>query len=58
MKFTALSYLVHRELARSRRRVTGAYRRDALAARNDSSVLQLANIDMVLVMRYLAKLDK
>lgn len=57
MKFTARSYLVHRELAWSRR-VTGAYRRDALAARNDSSVLQLANIDMVLVMRYLAKLDK
>lgn len=57
MKFTAVSYLVHRELAWSRR-VTGVYRRDALAARNDSSVLELANIDMVLVMRYLAKLDK
>jgi len=49
---------VHRELAWSRGRATGACRIDALAARNYSSVLQLANIDMVLVIRYPAKVEK
>lgn len=58
VKFTALCYLIHRELAWSTDRVTGTYRIDALAARNYFSVLQLANVDMVVVIRCPAKGEK